>query len=315
MLKRPVAAVHGREKKNTKMHRATRAIHSHSCNLRVQAFAKINLGLRILGRRPDGYHLLETVMQTIDLADELELEPGENGLNFYCDDPALRQDNLVVKAALAFYRKLGLSPAVTISLSKRIPYGSGLGGGSSDAAAALRGLNFLHGNILSRGELWETARGLGADVPFFLCGGRALCTGIGDIITPLAADESCYYLLVKPPFSLASGAVYALWDQHGSAGECRADADSYLPKSKTDIRFNFINDLEAVVHLMYKDLAGVKKELYKLGAEAVSMSGSGSTMFAVFVRAQQAQRAENIMKSTKPGNWWIKSCQGTPAAG
>jgi 4-diphosphocytidyl-2-C-methyl-D-erythritol kinase len=256
-------------------------------------------------------------MQTIDLADQLELSLEGAGLVFSCDDPALVQDNLAVKAATAFYEELGSSPALRINLRKRIPYGAGLGGGSSDAAAVLRGLNFLYQDRLSQRQLWEIARRLGADVPFFLYGGRALCTGIGDVITPLPCSGPDNYLLLKPPFSLASRTVYAMWDQYGPAGtgEYSAGANNYLPEGKNDIKYNFMNELEPIVQLMYKDLAGIKKELYELGADTVAMSGSGSALFAVFARSEQANEAELIVKNSKPEDWWIRFCKSIPAAG
>jgi 4-diphosphocytidyl-2-C-methyl-D-erythritol kinase len=277
----------------------------------LEAFAKINLCLRITGRREDGYHLLQTVMQTLDLADDVLLRVQGRGIEFSCDEPGLENDNLAVKAAALFYQRLARPPEIFIDLRKRIPAGAGLGGGSSDAAAVLRGLNFLYENTFTDAGLWEMARRLGADVPFFLRGGRALCTGIGDIITPLPDFAQGAFVLVKPPFSLSTGMIYALWDDF--AGEWRDDANNYLPEQKINIKYNFVNELERVVFSVYEDLPCLKAELYELGADAVLMSGSGSAVFAFFACQERARRAEHIVKDAKPGNWWVKFCKSTRA--
>ncbi|MDR1397993.1 MAG: 4-(cytidine 5'-diphospho)-2-C-methyl-D-erythritol kinase [Desulfarculales bacterium] len=277
----------------------------------LKAFAKINLYLRIVGRREDGYHLLETVMQTVDVADDIFLRESEEGINFTCNDPGLEKDNLAVKAAALFYQRLARVPEISISLHKRIPAGAGLGGGSSDAAAVLRGLNLLYKNVFDDAALWEMARCLGADVPFFLRGGRALCTGIGDIITPLPDLVSGAFVLVKPPFSLSTATVYSLWDDLVRRG--RPGANNYLPEQKINIEYKFINDLEQAVFSVYKDFACLKAELYELGADAVVMSGSGSALFAFFTCQEQAKWAEQVVKDIKSADWWVKFCESARA--
>jgi 4-diphosphocytidyl-2-C-methyl-D-erythritol kinase len=179
--------------------------------LRVLAPAKVNLFLEVLGKRPDGYHEIATLMMAIDLTDVLDLSPSEDGsLSLTCDEPDLSTgpDNLVLKAALRLRAKTGTMSGATIRLTKRIPWAAGLGGGSSDAAATLKGLNELWKLGLSREELSAIGAELGSDVPFFLNGNAAWCTGRGEIIEPVAIGRPLDLVLVKPPEALATAEVY-----------------------------------------------------------------------------------------------------------
>ena len=156
-----------------------------ACNLRIPAFAKINLSLEVIGRRDDGYHDVATILQTIDLADELALEPA-NTLSVTCDDPGLAgESNIVWRAATNLASRAGILPRARIHITKRIPVAAGLGGGSADAAAALLGLNRMWELNLATPELHQVAATLGSDVPFLLTGGTALATGRGDVLHPL----------------------------------------------------------------------------------------------------------------------------------
>ncbi len=187
--------------------------------LTAEAFAKVNLSLRVLGRRADGYHELDTVFQAIDLADRLTAEEA-NYLAFLCDDPSVPGDerNLVVQAARSLAERAGMRPAARLVLSKRIPAGSGLGGGSSDAAAAIALLARLWRLPASRGDLAEVAAGVGSDVPFFLWGGRARGTGRGERIAPLPDGPELSLIVLLPPFPVATAAVYA---RHSSSSAGR----------------------------------------------------------------------------------------------
>ena len=181
-------------------------------SVRARAFAKINLGLEVLGTRADGYHLLRTGMQSISLADELLLtRTAEEGITLRCNEPSLPTDgrNLAVRAAEAVVRHCGLSGGVRIELKKQIPAEAGLGGGSADAAAVLRGLRALFS--LPRGDeaLRERALPLGADVPFCVGGGTMLAEGIGEVLSPLPPMPPCHLVIVKPPCGSSTKAVYA----------------------------------------------------------------------------------------------------------
>ena len=166
--------------------------------LRLSAYAKINLSLEVIGRRDDGYHEIATILQTVDLADTVTLRMGD-GLTVECDDAALSgEGNIVWQAAVALANHTGISPNAHIAIEKRIPVAAGLGGGSADAAAALRGLNRLWGLDLPAGELESVAAALGSDVPFLLSGGTALATGRGERVQPLSAADGLEVLLVAP---------------------------------------------------------------------------------------------------------------------
>ncbi len=167
--------------------------------MKLAAPAKINLTLEVLKRRDDGYHEIRSILQTIDLCDELELEKSKE-LEFFCNSLELNnEDNLAIKASRLLRRKAGVTQGARISLRKRIPVAAGLGGGSSDAASVLKGLNILWGLKLSEAELMEISAGLGSDVPFFIQGGAALARGRGEIIEPLPSPGDYWFVLLMPP--------------------------------------------------------------------------------------------------------------------
>lgn len=179
--------------------------------LHAESLAKVNRYLRVLGRRGDGYHELDTMFQTIDLADGLQVVEADAGLTLACDDPAVPVDdrNLVIRAGKLLAREAGIAAAAAISLRKRIPAGGGLGGGSSNAAVALVLLARLWKLPFSEADLARLASQLGSDVPFFLCGGTARGTGRGEWIEPMPDAPGAELLLVIPPFPVSTGAVYA----------------------------------------------------------------------------------------------------------
>ncbi len=263
--------------------------------LRLRCYAKVNLRLHVLGRRPDGYHELRTIFQTISLHDDLELElRGYPGVLVECDEPSLPlgRENLVWRALAQLQRELGLKAGVHARLRKRIPVGGGLGGGSSDAAAAIIGLLRLSKRTLPRARLLEFASALGADVPFFLLGGTALGAGRGDEIYPLP-DAARLTLLVVSPRGVAV-----------STREAYGWFASRLTKRRTAPRlWNFCalcwspwdgalaNDFEAVVFNRHPRLRELKRELLRLGAAEAALAGSGSAVFGIFPNPAQARRA------------------------
>src|SRR6476469_7269340 len=179
--------------------------------VRVSAPAKVNLFLEVLGKRADGYHEIATLMLAIDLEDELDVAPAESGeLSLTCDDPALPTgpENLVLKAASRLRAETGTSAGARIHLRKRIPWAAGLGGGSSDAAAALEGLNELWKLGLSTAALARVGSDIGSDVPFFLNGPAAWCTGRGEVVTPVKVGKPLDLVLVKPAEGLGTAEVY-----------------------------------------------------------------------------------------------------------
>jgi len=254
-----------------------------SASISLAAPAKINLSLRILGKRPDGYHELDTLMVPIRLADEVEvtLVPGHE-VSVACNDPEIPtgRENLCVKAVEAFREETGIAHGIAISLMKRIPHGAGLGGGSSDAAAVLSAVNALFDQPLVPEELLMLAASLGSDVPFFLHGGAAWCRGRGEILEDAPPVPDRTLLLIKPPFPVPTAWAY------GRYADLRESPDPLLHPRKEEPQslegIVITNDLEPAVFSKYI-LLPVMKDWLREHAEVESafMTGSGSTMVAV----------------------------------
>jgi len=249
----------------------------------ITAPAKINLSLRILGKRPDGFHELESLMAPIQLADTLEISHGVGkGVTLICNDPELTtgEDNLCIKAARAFRVATGLDHGISITLLKKIPHGAGLGGGSSDAAAVLKGLNKLFDHPMVHEELEQLAASLGSDVPFFLGNGPAWCRGRGEIIEYLKQDEVLpgrTLLLIKPAFPVPTAWAYKQYAElAGTPSKLIEEPEQFLGN------IPIINDLESPVFEKYLLLPVLKSWLRdQSGVESAFMTGSGSTMVAV----------------------------------
>lgn len=258
---------------------------------RVLAPAKLNLHLEVLGRRPDGYHELETVMQTVDLYDELtfELTGGEVGL--VTDHPSLPtgEDNLVARAAKLLKELGGVEAGVKMTLLKRIPTGAGMGGGSSDAASTLVGLNLLWKLGWPVERLQEPAAALGSDVPFFLTGGAALCRGRGEIVTPMTGLEPSWYVVVTPPVEVSTRRVYENLASHLTNP---ALGHNVLMQKVTgrhcDGRQGCFNRLQEVTLGVYPQLNEVVDTMRRLGLANVGMTGSGSGFFASCTSRKEA---------------------------
>jgi len=247
--------------------------------MQVLAPAKINLSLKILGRRSDGFHEIETLIAPITLCDQLEIgtSNSSNGIRFSCDDPSVPagDNNLIVRAAKAFFAATKLKPAVSIELNKRIPHGAGLGGGSSDAASTLLALNKLFETKLPRETLVEMAEPIGSDIPFFIFQSAALCKGRGELVTPLRLKDDLSVLLLKPGFGVSTAWAYSHWRD-----SLEIPGVSYAAQEFTEQ--TFVNDLERPVFEKFVFLAHSKMWLLKQPeVGAALMSGSGSTVFAV----------------------------------
>ena len=259
--------------------------------------AKINLGLYVLGKRSDGYHEVETLLQMVSLYDKVELEPLPNTVELVCDHPGMPGDasNLAARAALLLKesfpdrRDLGCR----IRLEKNIPVGAGLGGGSGNAAGVLWGLNVLWDLKLTKQDLMIFAAQLGSDVPFFLCSPLARGTGRGERVVPLQPAKKMYVVLVFPRFSIAASEVYASPNLKLTT---RGNNISMLEKNLFQQRFAGLgallhNDLEPVVLKDYPGVRCLKEKLETLNPEGVLLSGSGSTVFAVFANSKEANHA------------------------
>lgn len=259
--------------------------------MQLFAPAKINLRFQILRRRDDGFHEIETLMAPISLGDELTIE-ADSRLTFSCDDESLPSgdDNLVLRAARSFFAEIKAEPKARIELRKKVPHGAGLGGGSSDAASTLLGLNELHGKPLTLARLTSLAAALGSDVPFFLYESAALCRGRGELVEPVAALPKLPLLLLKPEFGVPTPWAYRQW-----RGSRELEGIDYAPQSLGELVF--ANDLERPVFEKYLFLARMKEWLRAQPEVAVALlSGSGSTMLAVLrdadVADALAQRAK-----------------------
>lgn len=281
--------------------------HNVTQTISLMAPAKINLSLRILGKRPDGFHELETLMAPIGLADAIEVSHGMgHGITLTCNDPELStgSENLCVKAAEAFRMATGLDHGIAITLLKRIPHGAGLGGGSSDAAAVLKGINELFDHPLVEEELHQIAATLGSDIPFFLWSGPAWCRGRGEILEGVDSLPQRRLLLIKPPFPVPTVWAYKKYAELKESGKLPAE-----PEKQFLGDLEFVNDLEAPVFHKYLLLPVMKTWLrQQSGAESAFMTGSGSTMVAVLapdVTAEQISMLKKGIQSEFGQTMWV----------
>lgn len=271
--------------------------------MQLDATAKINLSLRILGRRADGFHEIETLMVPISLADRLTFHASERrGVEFECDDSSLPSggDNLVVRAAELFFAQTNASSGVRIALQKRIPHGAGLGGGSSDAATTLCALNELANQKLRPNELHELAATIGSDVPFFLGRSAAICRGRGEQIEATCLRSRLKLLLLKPEFGVPTPAAYARWQKSRDL-----PGIDYAPQQFGG--FEFVNDLERPVFERFPFLGEMKMWLRAQDeVGAAFLSGSGSTVFgALKDGADPATLAHRARVALDPKLWTL----------
>lgn len=262
----------------------------------VRAHAKVNLDLRVLGTRSDGYHELRTVFQSIELHDTLVCAERRGAFELRCRRPGVPLDetNLVWRAAAALWKALGRPGGpvdAVVTIDKVIPVQSGLGGGSADAAAALQGLGRLWGGAPLT-LLREVAAGIGADVPFFLSGGTALGLGRGEEIYPLVDLPPHWIVIVRPPFGVSTAEAYAWYEEDKDAGlrdEIREL--QILPVPWPSRAAQMINDLEPPVVRRHPEIGALRTALKETGAAAAAMSGSGSAVFGLYRGRAAADRA------------------------
>lgn len=270
----------------------------------LKAHAKINLSLDIVGKREDGYHLLEMVMQSLDLHDEVILTEIDKGIKLTCNQNYVPEDkrNIAYKAAKLLMDEKKIKKGISIEIKKNIPVAAGLGGGSSDAAAVLEGMNELFSLGMSQGELMEMGLQLGADVPFFLVGGTALCKGIGEEVIPLTPFQDQVVLLVKPSFGVSTKEAYGLFSMDHVKRHVDTEQliDAMDKMDYQRISYYQRNLLENVVLRKYPMLKNIKKTLKRYGASASLMSGSGPTIYGIFENANAAENAATALD--KGGN-------------
>lgn len=275
--------------------------------MQILAPAKINLSLKILSRRDDGFHEIETFIAPISVCDEIKIERRslEKGIEFQCDDAAVPagDDNLIVRAARTFFAATKLKPAVCIELRKKIPHGAGLGGGSSDAASTLLTLNELFEAKLPLETLAKMAEAIGSDVPFFIFQSAALCKGRGELVTPVKLRERLSLLLLKPGFAVSTASAYARWQDSREIPSVSYAAQEFAGHT-------FLNDLERPVFEKFVFLAQLKMWLLEQReVGAALMSGSGSTVFAVMRADADADLLAKRAKVELDPELWTCACE------
>lgn len=273
-------------------------------DLRMPSHAKINLGLYVLGKRPDGYHDIWTIFQELEFHDVLYFTKRDAPLTLTTNHPTLPvgDENLVCRAVRAFAQKTGCPTQLAIHLEKQIPLGAGLGGGSSNAAAALRGLNQLFQVGTSQKELAALGATLGSDVPFFLHGGTAIGTGRGEQIEPLPDLPPCWILLINPRIHVSSAWAYKNINLKLTNFPTKNNVFSQQHNAVTDALRTLENMLEEPVISHYPIIVSIKNRLLEEGAEWASMSGSGSTVFGVF---KEKELAEQALRQIERPDWLL----------
>lgn len=258
--------------------------------------AKINLYLRILRKRPDGYHDIETVFERIDICDEVKLRPIEKGIIILCDNPKVPSDsrNLVYKAAQILKERYSVNSGVEITIKKRIPVAAGLGGASSNCAVCLTGLSRLWGLKLGKDEIFEIGSGIGADVAFFLLdAGRAVGYGKGELLKAVSGGVRFWYLLVNPGFGVLAKDAYTALNLSLTEAENDSKLDTNYLKGISISGLNgfLFNSLETPVEKDYAQISEIKSEILKTGLKSALMSGSGPTVYGVASSKEEALEA------------------------
>lgn len=268
--------------------------------LLVKAPAKINLSLDVLYKRPDGYHEVEMIMTTIDLADRIELTLlAEDKINIFSQNRFVPDDrrNLAYQAALLLKQRFHIKKGVTIAIEKLIPVAAGLAGGSSDAAATLRGLNKLWGLGLTLDQLAQIGAEIGSDVSFCVYGGTALAKGRGEMITELPAPPTCWVILAKPFVGVSTAEVYRCLDLNKvNHPNTKGMMEAIRLNDYNQVCSNVGNVLEDVTLHLHPEVAQIKDQMKRFGADAVLMSGSGPTVFGIVQHDSRMHRIYNGLR-------------------
>lgn len=260
-------------------------------SLKIKANAKVNLSLSVLGKREDGYHELDTVMQSISLYDTVYIEKSDK-IAVECGEFG-GEDNIAFKTAAAFFKASGINAGADIKIEKRIPSAAGMGGGSADAAAVLVGLDKLYEAKLSYEKLLKIAVKLGADVPFLIRGGTARAKGIGEILEPIKPIGGCYFLIAKGENKPSTGEMFRLLD---SADYNKPDIEKTATAINSQDMVSLLASMDNSFAALWRE-SRIKAELLKTDADAVSLSGSGPAWFAVYLDKNRAVAAEKALKA------------------
>ncbi len=263
--------------------------------MKIPAPAKVNIGLRVIRKRSDRYHDIETVFYPIHLADELEISKSDKH-EFYSNIELEKDANLCLSALNFFCERTGIHAEVKMVLKKNIPIGSGLGGGSSDAAAVLLALQELYGGPLCEIELHDIAVQLGADVPFFLKKVPSFATGKGELVEPINYRIERYILTATPDLSISTALAYSLVTPTGRGKRSLADSLLELGDCYQDYKNFVVNDFETPVFEKFPVIGQIKSVMYSQGAEFALMSGSGSSVYGFFERREDAEKVSDSLK-------------------
>lgn len=265
-------------------------------SIEMVSYAKVNLTLEVLSKRPDGYHEIDSIVQTIDITDDLILTEAKNGrISIECDTAGVPEGcgNIVYKACEEFFKKTGIHSGVKCLLRKRIPMQAGLGGGSGNAAAAIMGLNRLFETGLSQSQLADMAAAVGSDAPLFVYGGTVRMRGRGEIIDPLPDAPEMDLVVIKPNVGVSTAWAYDRIDklqhrQHSASGKAE---EAIVSGNKAGLIDCIYNDFDPVVCAEFDEIARAKSALINPGAQAAMLSGSGSAVFGIFENHDRASQA------------------------
>lgn len=263
----------------------------------ARSYAKINLTLDVLGKRPDNYHDVEMIMQTVSLYDMILVDKCEAGIQITTNLRFLptNENNIVHKAATEFFSYTGINSGCKIMIYKNIPVSAGLAGGSGNAAAVLCSLDKLYNTNLTIDELKQISVKLGADVPYCILGGTVLAKGIGEVLTPLPSMPECHILMVKPPISVSTASIYEMIDSAEITD--RPDTNAMLDAlANSDIKAvadNLSNVMGTVTEAMHPIIRGIRNKMLKNGAIGAVMSGSGPTVYGIFSDYESAKKSHD----------------------
>jgi 4-diphosphocytidyl-2-C-methyl-D-erythritol kinase len=272
--------------------------------VRLRTFAKLNYALEVRGRRPDGYHEISTVMQSVSLADSVEIERAQSGFDLAVEPEGVEvgspEENTVYKAWSRLGERIGDALPARVRLTKKIPAGAGLGGGSADAAATLVGLNELFGLGLNEAQLRDVGLRVGADVPFCLTGGTVLGEGIGEVLSPLPAPPMHCLVVAKPAAGAETARIYGAYDERSVRGEpsVASVVEALRVGDPGALTRALGNDLTPVTEDLVPEVGGLREELLRAGALGVSMSGTGTAVFGIFASKAEARAAAPGLRAT-----------------
>lgn len=264
--------------------------------MQLCARSKINLSLRVLGKRADGFHEIDSIMQSISLADNIKLTPTSKEIKIICSNPLIPTDNknTAYRAAELFFDKTNINGGVRIEIQKLVPHAAGLGGGSADAAAVLVGLNIMYKAKLSESDLKRLGEEVGSDVPFCIMGGTARVRGRGELVELIEPLPKTWFVLVTPQILISTAWVYKNFDPDWCSRELTTSLDLH-------------NDLEKVVLPNYPEIEKLRKELVELGCLESLMSGSGSSVFGLVDSEEKGKKILEIIRKKHPQSYLVES--------